>query len=160
MSRPNLRYRVRAGLVLLVVLLVVLSWAHQSSSGGGVASATRLRSVATTFNQHYQDHDDAAVWELFDATSRRVITESRYVRWHQECPSAPGVGTTLDVRELSGGWWVVDYEISGVTLHDYWHREGGQWRFSLVRSNPSAAKLYASSFAAYARATGCSRSPG
>ena len=158
MRTPQLRYRVRAGLVLLIGLIVGLSWAHHASRSPGPSSATQLRRIETTFNGAYRSNDAPVVWAYFDAASRALIPESRYVRWHSECPSAPGAATTLAARALSSGWWEVDYEISGVTLRDYWHYQGGQWRFSLIRSNPSAAKLYSSTFAAYADAMGCSSS--
>jgi hypothetical protein len=61
----------------------------------------------------------------------------------------------MDARRVDARWWVVEYSIDGVTLRDYWHQEQGQWRFSLVRSNPAAAALYASNFTAFARANGC-----
>jgi hypothetical protein len=149
------------GLILLVVVMVGLSLV--SRSGGGPrepATASQLRHVATQFNLDYQRNDDAPVWERFDAASQAVITKARYVRWHQECRTAPGPATILDVSPSSSDWWVVAYEISGVTLHDYWHQQDGRWRFSLARSNPSAVSLYSSTYSAYAQAMGCALASG
>ncbi len=142
--------------MLLVVVMVGFSLVGRSSGGAREpATASQLRDVAAQFNVDYQRNDDAPVWKRFDAASQAVITEARYVRWHQECRSSPGPATILQVSQMSNGWWLVNYEISGVTLHDYWHQQVGRWRFSLVRSNPSAVSLYSLSFTAYARAIGC-----
>lgn len=139
----------------LVVVMLVLSVRSHHGPSTEPATAAELTLVATEFNHDYQVNDVAPVWERFDASSRTVIARSRYLRWHHECPSAPGAATTLSASPVSNGWWVVAYSISGVILHDYWHQEQRRWRFSLVRSNPSAVALYSSSFANYARATGC-----
>lgn len=139
----------------LVVVMAVLSLTSRSSPGTEPATSSELVRVATTFNDDYQFNVDVPVWDRFDPASQALIARATYVRWHRECPASPGTATVVDARRLTGGWWVVDYEIGGVRLHDYWHEIDGRWRFSLVRSNPSAAALYSSTFAAFARANGC-----
>ncbi len=149
------RSRVRWTLVGLVFVVVVYSLRSHHGVSSEPPTAAELTLVATSFNHDYQVNDVAPVWDRFDASSRAVVARARYLQWHRECPAAPGSATTLSVRRLAHGWWVVNYDISGVTLHDYWHQEHGRWRFSLLRSNPSSVALYSSSFAAFARATGC-----
>ncbi len=139
----------------LVVVMVGLSLAHR---GAGVepTTSTELVRVATSFDHDYQFNIDGPTWDRFDPASQALISRANYIRWHQECPASPGPATVLRATRLAGGWWRVDYEIGAVVLHDYWHQIDGRWRFSLVRSNPSAAALYASTFANFVRATGCS----
>jgi len=150
-----LRSRVRWTLAALVVVMVGLSLAPRHTAHEP-ATATELVRVATLFDHDYQFNLDGATWDRFDRASQGVISRSNYIRWHQECPASPGTATVLTARALAAGWWMVTYEIGGVLLHDYWHQVDGRWRFSLLRSNPSAAALYASTFSAFARATGCS----
>jgi hypothetical protein len=142
----------------LIVLLVGSSLVIHHSSRSESVTLVTLTSVATQFNHDYQFNDDGPVWDRFDPPSQALITRARYVKWHRECPTSPGAARTLSASRLTGGWWMVSYEISDVALRDYWHQVGGRWRFSLVRSNPAAASLYSSSFAAYAKAVGCSTS--
>jgi hypothetical protein len=146
---------VRWTLVVLVVVMVVLSLRSHPSHLSEPATAKELVSVATTFEHDYQHNVDGPVWDRFDEASRALIPRARYVSWHHSCPTTTGDATVLRATRRTDGWWEVDYEISGVTLHDYWRYVAGQWRFSLVRSNPGAAALYASDFASFARATGC-----
>ena len=157
MATAHLRSRVRWSLAVLVVVMLALSLTSRPALAPASESATvgELLRVATQFNHEYQVGDLRPVWERFDAASRAIIPESRYLRWHGECRAAPGAATTLGATRASRGWWIVAYSIGGVRLGDYWHREHGRWRFSLRRSNPLAATLYASSFAQYAHATGC-----
>jgi hypothetical protein len=147
--------RVRVVLVALIVLVVVVPLASRHPTGAEPASAAELALVATQFNREYQTNDVGLVWDRFDADSQAVISRARYELWHRECPRTPGVATTLGVNRVSSVWWVVRYEISEVTLRDYWHQQKGRWRFSLARSNPSAISLYRSSYSVYARAMGC-----
>lgn len=135
--------------------MLVLSLTGHHASSTEPETKQSLASVEATFNHDYQVNDDGPVWDRWDRASQAFITRSRYVLWHHECPNSPGAAVTGSVIHLSGPWWQVNYSISGVALRDYWHQEHGQWRFSLVRSNPSAVALYTSSFAHYARATGC-----
>jgi hypothetical protein len=135
--------------------MVGLSLAHRAPSSSEPATSAELVRVATQFDDDYQFNVDGAVWDRFDVSSQALISRANYVRWHQECPASPGVATIRSASSLTSGWWVVNYEIGGVSLRDYWHRVNGRWRFSLRRSNPSASALYSSTFAAFARATGC-----
>jgi len=141
--------------VVLIVVMVVLSVTSRPSHSSEPATASSLVRVATVFEHDYQHNLDGPVWDRFDGPSRALITRANYVRWHHECPTSTGDATVLDASRLSRGWWEVTYEIGAVMLHDYWHRVAGQWRFSLVRSNPAAAALYSSTFADFARANGC-----
>jgi hypothetical protein len=142
----------------LVVVMLGVSLVSRPSHASEPLTSGELLTVASRFNVDYQRNDDTAVWDRFDDASRRVITRSAYVTWHRECPVSTGSVSTTSASRLTAGWWLVDYSIDGVTLHDYWHQEHGQWRFSLVRSNPSAVALYSSSFAHFARSTGCAAS--
>jgi len=136
--------------------MLVASVATHSHSASEPATAASLVAVATQFNEDYHLNHDAAVWDRFDPASQAVIARATYVRWHAQCPqAAPGPSTVLSAVAQSQGWWVVTYQMSGVSLHDYWHRVGGRWRFSLLRSNPASAQRYAGSFAAWSRAVGC-----
>ena len=141
--------------MVLVAVMVVLSITSRPSSSREPATASGLVGVARVFEHDYQHNLDGPVWDRFDGPSRALITRAQYVRWHRECPVSSGAATVRDATRLSGGWWQVDYEIGAVSLRDYWHQVAGRWRFSLVRSNPSAAALYSSSFADFARASGC-----
>ena len=137
----------------MILLVVAAGLARGSVSPGGRASA--LWVVECTFNEDYSANHPGAVYDRFDAASRAVISRAAYIRRHLECPDAPGRATTTGVQRGPGGYWLVHYSISGVSLTDYWHDVGGRWRFSLVRSNPHSLALYRLSFAAYARELGC-----
>lgn len=141
--------------MVLVAVMVILSLTSHRSTSRQPATASELLRVASVFERDYQHNVDAPVWDLFDGPSRALISRAQYVRWHHDCPTTSGDATVLDATPLARGWWRVDYEIGGVRLRDYWHQVAGQWRFSLVRSNPAAAALYVSSFADFARANGC-----
>ena len=136
--------------------MLILALGNHHHASAEPDTAAQLSLVATQFNHDYQVGDMGAVWDRYDARSRAVISRTRDIRWHQECPTSPGAATTTDVVQQSGGWWMVDYTIDGVMLHDYWHQEDGRWRFSLARSNPTSVALYSSSFQTFARAVGCS----
>lgn len=60
-----------------------------------------------------------------------------------------------DARPGQGGAYVVDYEISGVQLHDYWFYVRGRWVFDLVLSNPDWVRLYKLSPQQYVAELGC-----
>lgn len=111
--------------------------------------------IARRFNADYAANKDGLVYARWDARSRAVISAASYLRRHAECDTAPGPAVVESAVPESGGFWRVDYAISGVQFADYWRYEGGRWRFDLVRSNPSAVRLYRLPFAAYARAVGC-----
>ncbi|MDE3146441.1 MAG: hypothetical protein KGL23_03310 [Acidobacteriota bacterium] len=142
-------------LIVLVLVMVLLSLRSHPAPASEPATAGALVKVATTFEHDYQHNVDAPVWDRFDAASRALIPRARYVSWHHSCPTTSSDATVLGATRRADGWWEVDYQISGVTLHDYWHYVAGQWRFSLTRSNPTAAALYSSTYSAFARASGC-----
>ncbi len=117
-------------------------------------TAGALLVIATRFNANYSANRDGAVYDRWDARSRRIITRARYIRLHRECPTAPGPATVQGV-ERAGRWWLVHYSISGVELTDYWRYTHGRWEFDLIRSNPDAAQLYRLPAARYLAAVGC-----
>ena len=145
----------RWSLVSLITLMLATTVLARHTGASEANDAAQLERIATTFNHEYSVNDVGPVWDRWDLASQVAISRDRYVLWHQECRVNPGPSTTLAAMPLKGGWWRVDYEISGVVLHDYWHRLNGKWRFSLVRSNPSALALYSTNYAHYARAMGC-----
>jgi hypothetical protein len=70
-----------------------------------------------------------------------------------------GPGSTALVESATPGphgAWVVDYEIGGQRLTDYWFYVAHDWVFDLVLSNPSSVRLYRMTPQQYAAATGCS----
>jgi hypothetical protein len=73
-----------------------------------------------------------------------------------ECPSSPQAARVEDTSPGPSGAWLVDYEISGVQLRDYWFYVRGRWVFDLVLSNPDAVRLYKLSSGQYVKAIGCS----
>lgn len=114
-----------------------------------------LLGIATRFNANYAANRDRLVYGRWDARSRRLISAADYIRRHAECATAPGPAVVEGAQPATGGYWRVDYAISGIQFVDYWRYERGRWVFDLVLSNPSAVKLYRMSFAQYARAVGC-----
>ncbi len=145
----------------MLALVAGASWRASSTStspgalSSDAPSAASLAAIATTFNDDYEANRVGAVYDRFDAASRRVISRAHYVRDHLECPNPPGRATVASVMRAREGDWIVHYVIGGVGLNDYWHYEGGRWLFSLVKSNPGALALYRLPFGAYARAVGC-----
>lgn len=153
-SRWRRRFTLALSAALVAVLLATAALARVATSSEP-EQAHVLWVVATAFNRDYAANRPGAVYDRFDAASRAVISRGAYIRRHLECPDPPGAATTTGVARVRGGYWLVHYSIDGVTLTDYWRDLGGRWRFSLVRSNPDAVALYRLSFAAYARALGC-----
>ena len=135
-------------------MIGIATGAHVASTGEP-RSAGALYSIATAFNDHYAANQVGKVYDRFDTASRAVISRAAYLTRHRECPDPPGAATVTSVAPGSGGYWLVHYEISGVTMTDYWHYVSGRWLFSLVKSNPSAVALYRLPYDAYARAVGC-----
>lgn len=140
---------------LLVMTPIPATFA--SASTGEPETRSFLLRVANAFNRNYAANRDALVYQRWDARSQAVISEASYVRRHSLCHSAPGAAVVEDATPVTGGHWTVHYEISGTQLTDYWHYVTGHWRFDLLRSNPSAVRLYRLSFAAYATQVGCTR---
>lgn len=142
---------------LVVIALTAAATHARVATSPEAGRASVLAAVATAFNQDFSANRPGAVYDRFDAASRAVISRAAYIRRHLECPDPPAPATTIGVSRGPRGYWLVHYSIDRVSLTDYWHYVGGQWRFSLTRSNPRAVALYRLSFAAYARALNCSR---
>lgn len=117
-------------------------------------TARALLRIARQFNIDYADNRAASVYARWDARSQAILSRSAYIRRHGSCDTGSGPGVVEDaVRH--GGWWLVHYVISGVTLTDYWSYQHGRWAFDLFRSNPSAVALYRLPLAKYRAAVGC-----
>ncbi|MGI8447690.1 MAG: hypothetical protein ACR2MP_11035 [Streptosporangiaceae bacterium] len=119
-------------------------------------TAAALLKIATVFNNEYDRGDYGPVYDRWDTRSRAVITRAQYIKRHQDCPSAPQA-TALVESAIPGphGAWLVDYEIGGQRLTDYWFYVDHRWVFDLVLSNPDSVKLYRMTPQQYAAATGC-----
>jgi len=119
-------------------------------------TAAALLKIATVFNNEYDRGDYGPVYDRWDARSRAVITRAQYIKRHKDCPSAPHA-TALVESATPGphGAWLVDYEIGGQRLTDYWFYVDHRWVFDLVLSNPGSVRLYRMTPQQYAAATGC-----
>jgi hypothetical protein len=116
-----------------------------------------LLKIATAFNHAYDTGHYRAVYVRWDARSQAVISEAGYVQRHKDCPGAPHtLSQTESASPGSHGAWVVNYEIGGQQLTDYWFYVHRRWVFDLVLSNPDAVKLYRMTPQQYAAAVGCS----
>jgi hypothetical protein len=119
-------------------------------------TAAALLKIASAFNRGYDSGDYGPVYDRWDARSQAIISRSRYIRRHKDCPSAPHTASVTEgVRPGPHGAWLVSYEIGGQQLTDYWFYVHRQWVFDLVLSNPDAVRLYRMSPAQYAAAVGC-----
>jgi hypothetical protein len=80
----------------------------------------------------------------WDARSQEIITRADYIKRHQDCPSGSHTLSQTESVNPGGphGAWLVQYEIGGQQLTDYWFYVHRRWVFDLVLSNPSAVKLY------------------
>ena len=120
-------------------------------------TASALLKIATVFNNEYDRGDYGPVYDRWDARSQAVITRAEYVKRHHDCPSAPhATALTESATQGQRGAWLVDYEISGQRLTDYWFYVDHRWVFDLVLSNPGSVRLYRMTPRQYAAATGCS----
>ena len=120
-------------------------------------SASALLKIATVFNNEYDRGDYGPVYDRWDARSQAVITRAGYIRRHRECPSAPHAAALVESATPGPhGAWLVDYEIGGQRLTDYWFYVDHRWVFDLVLSNPGSVSLYRMTPPQYAVATGCS----
>jgi hypothetical protein len=116
---------------------------------------TALVKIATVFNDEYDNGDYGPVYDRWDARSQAIISRTEYIRRRTTCPSAPQVAQVEDARPGPGGAWLVDYEIGGVHLTDYWFYVHARWVFDLALSNPDAVRLYKLLSQQYAAAVGC-----
>ncbi len=112
--------------------------------------------IATAFNNQYDRGDYGPVYDRWDARSQAIITKSGYIQRHRECPSAHVTAQVNSATPGPHGAWLVDYEIGGQHLTDYWFYVRHRWLFDLVLSNPSSVSLYRMSPRQYAAAVGCS----
>lgn len=118
-------------------------------------TAAALLEIATVFNDEYDGGVYGPVWDRWDVRSQAVIARADYVRRHTECRTSPQSARVEDARPGQGGAWIVDYEISGVQLHDYWFYVRGRWVFDLVLSNPDSVRLYRLTPQQYIAELGC-----
>ena len=120
-------------------------------------TASALLRIATNFNNEYDRGDYGPVYARWDARSQAIITKAEYIRRHKQCPSAPqAAAQTESATPGRRGAWIVDYEIGGQRLTDYWFYVHRRWLFDLVLSNPSSVRLYRMSAQQYVTAVGCS----
>jgi hypothetical protein len=121
-------------------------------------TAAALLKIASAFNREYGSGDYGPVYARWDARSQAIISRAEYIRRHRECPSSPqAAAVTESARPGPRGAWLVDYEIGGQQLTDYWFYVLRRWVFDLVLSNPDAVRLYRMNAAGYAAAVGCAR---
>ncbi len=119
-------------------------------------TASALFRIATAFNNEYDSGDYGPVYARWDARSQAIITKAEYVRRHKECPSAQVVAQVESATPGPHGAWIVDYEIGGQRLTDYWFYVHRRWVFDLMLSNPDSVALYRMSPRQYVAAVGCS----
>jgi hypothetical protein len=129
--------------------------ARPSVPAGDPRTVAALVKVAAVFNDEYDGGDYGPVWDRWDARSQAVIARADYVRRHAECRTSPQSARVEDARPGPGGAWIVDYEVSGVQLHDYWFYVRGRWAFDLLLSNPDSVTLYRLTPRQYLAALGC-----
>ena len=118
-------------------------------------TAAALLEIATVFINDYDGGRYGPTYDRWDARSQAVITRADYIKRHTDCLSAPQAARTEDATQGTGGAWLVDYEIDGVQLRDYWFYQGGRWVFDLILSNPDSAQLYKMTPQQYAAAQSC-----
>jgi hypothetical protein len=119
-------------------------------------TTSALLKIATVFNDEYDRGDYGPVYARWDARSQAVITKAQYIKRHKDCPSAPHAAALVESATPGPhGAWLVDYEIGGQRLTDYWFYVHYRWVFDLVLSNPDSVRLYRMTPQQYASATGC-----
>ena len=114
-----------------------------------------LLKIAAEFNSNYDSGRYGPAYDRWDARSQAIITRADYIQRHTDCPAGPQTARVEDARPGSGEAWLVDYEIDGVQLRDYWFYQHGRWVFDLLLSNPSSARLYQLTPQQYTVAIGC-----
>jgi hypothetical protein len=119
-------------------------------------TTSALLKIATVFNNNYDTGDYGPVYARWDARSQAVITRAQYIKRHKDCPSASHAAALVESATPGPhGAWLVDYEIGGQHLTDYWFYVHRRWVFDLMLSNPGSVKLYRMTPQQYATATGC-----
>jgi hypothetical protein len=120
------------------------------------STAPALLSIATAFNNNYDNSRYGSAYDRWDARSHAIISRADYIRRHQECPSGPVTAVTEDAAPGGpGGAWIVHYEIGGQQLTDYWFYVHRRWAFDLILSNPDSVSLYRMTAQQYVKALGC-----
>jgi hypothetical protein len=161
--------RACAAILILIVALSACSAPHHTalaSTRPGVTDTVQpgpdprttaaLVRIAQVFNNDYDDNNDGPVWDRWDTRSQVVIPRAEYIRRHAECATAPqGPAHVESATPGPHGSWLVQYEIGGQQLTDYWYYTHRRWEFDLLLSNPDAARLYRLPFAKYAARVGC-----
>lgn len=83
-------------------------------------TAAALVRIAQPLYDHYDSNNDGAVWDRWDARSEEVIPRAQYIRRHAECATEPqGPVQVEDAAPGPDGAWLVDYEIGGQQITDY-----------------------------------------
>ena len=158
---------IAVGAAALFTVGCTASTAHPAASPASPASPvslppdlrteSALLKIATAFNHAYDTGDYGAVYARWDARSQAVISRAGYILRHKDCPGAPHTPSqTESASPGPHGAWLVNYQIGGQQLTDYWFYVHRRWVFDLVLSNPDAVKLYRMSPGQYAAAVGCS----
>ncbi len=160
MMRPLAR--VRALAALAAVLAVLAAGCGRPGPAPAAAppdphTAAALLKIAAEFNDNYDNGRYGPVYDRWDARSQAVITRSDYIQRHTDCPSSPQTAVTQDATPGPGGAWLVDYQIDGIQLRDYWFYQHGRWVFDLILSNPASVRLYRMTPQQYAAAQDCAR---
>ena len=120
-------------------------------------TASALLKIATAFNNDYDSGDYGPAYARWDARSQAIISRAQYIRRHRDCPSTPHAAAQMESATPGpDGAWLVDYEIGGQRLTDYWFYVHRRWLFDLVLSNPGSVRLYRMTPQHYATAVGCS----
>ena len=162
MTGPGSRNVTRRVLAALVVAAVAAGCSTRPSRPAAAPArdphtGAALLAIATVFNNDYDTGRYGPVYDRWDARSQAIITRADYIRRHTDCPTAPQTARTEDVAPGPDGAWVVNYEIDGVHLRDYWFYVHGRWVFDLALSNPSSVSLYKLTPRQYLTALGCNR---
>ena len=133
---------------------------HPAASAAPVSpdphTASALLRIAAAFNHAYDTGDYGPVYSRWDARSQAIITGADYIQRHEECPGGGALSRTESAQPGPRGAWLVQYEIGGQQLTDYWFYVGRRWMFDLVLSNPDMVPLYRLSPKQYVAAIGCS----
>ena len=156
--------RLLVAIAAAAALLVAGCTASSSHPGAATASlppdphtAAALLTIARSFNHDYDTGDYGPVYARWDARSQAIITRADCIKRHKDCPSGSPTLSQTDSASPGGphGTWLVQYEIGGQQLTDYWFYVGHRWVFDLPFSDPAAVKLYRMFQQQYVAALGC-----